>query len=175
MESFDFTLKFSLKNPQVDAALYLEKLAEAGCDDALIGIGQKGKIALQFTRESDSAQTALLSALADVKKAIPEAELLEASPDFVGLTDVAKILGFSRQNMRKLMLKHAHEFPSPIHEGQASLWHLSKVLDWLKAKTNYAIEDNLIELSKAAMHLNVLKEVQEIDPKLQKKFSTFIF
>jgi predicted DNA-binding transcriptional regulator AlpA len=175
MESFDFTLKFSLKNPQADAALYIEQLAEAGCDDALIGIGQTGKIALQFTREARSAQIALLSALEDVKKAIPEAELLEASPDFVGLTDVAKILGFSRQNMRKLMLKHGNEFPSPIHEGKASIWHLSKVLDWLKTKNNYVIEENLIELSKAAMHLNILKEAKQIDPKLQKKLSALIF
>ena len=76
MKSFEFTLEFSLKTPQANAALYIEQLAEAGCDDALIGMGQTGKIALQFTREAHSAQEALASALADVKKAIPEAKLI---------------------------------------------------------------------------------------------------
>ncbi len=53
----------------------------------------------------------MVSALRDVKKAVPGAELIEVTPDFVGLTDVAELIGVSRQNMRKLMLAHAATFP----------------------------------------------------------------
>ena len=63
-------------------------------------MGQQGRIALDFNRESRSAYHAIRSALRDVKKAIPKATLIEATPDFFGLTDVAEILGFTRQNMR---------------------------------------------------------------------------
>jgi hypothetical protein len=58
----------------------VERLGEAGCDDALVGIGQPGRIALNFTREADSAQQAFISALEDVRRAIPDAELIEAKP-----------------------------------------------------------------------------------------------
>jgi hypothetical protein len=46
---------------------------------------------------------ALLSALSDVQRVMPDAKLVEASPDLVGLTDIANLLGFSRQYMRKLL------------------------------------------------------------------------
>jgi hypothetical protein len=50
---------------------------------------------------------AIFSVVQKVRTAIPVAELVEASPDFVGLTDVADLVGCSRQNIRKLMLTHS--------------------------------------------------------------------
>ncbi len=99
---------------------------------ALVGIGQNGRIALDFIRESRSAFEAISTAISDVKNVIPDARLIEASPDLVGLTDVAEILGFSRQYMRKLTLVSGAEFPAPVHEGKSSIWHLAQVLMWLK-------------------------------------------
>ena len=60
-----------------DASELVERLGEAGCDDAMIGVGQPGRIALRFTREAESAKHAIVSALVDVKKAIPAAKLIE--------------------------------------------------------------------------------------------------
>ena len=89
----------------------VERLGEAGCDDATVGVGQPGRVALLFLAKATSAFEALVSALKDVKRAVPSARLVEAGPDFVGLTDVAEVAGVSRQNMRKLMLSHAIDFP----------------------------------------------------------------
>lgn len=47
----------------------------------------------------DPAADAILGALRDVTRAIPGAALVEAAPDFVGLTDVARFLGCSRQSL----------------------------------------------------------------------------
>jgi hypothetical protein len=55
--------------------------------------------------------SAVLSTQADVHRAVPSAKLIEVAPDLVGLTDVAEIIGVSRQNMRKLMLAHPSVFP----------------------------------------------------------------
>lgn len=80
--STDLTLKFNLQNPQVDPACYVEALYSGGCDDALIGVGQKGYISLNFTREAVSAYDATdatSSAIADVKRVIPYASLIEAA------------------------------------------------------------------------------------------------
>ena len=168
MKEYEFTLKFSLKETTENPEVYIEKLGTEGCDDALIGIGQNGRIALNFTRESASAFDAVYSALTDVKRAIPDAALVEATPDFVGLTDVAKILGFTRQNLRKLMISSGAEFPTPVHEGKPAIWHLAKVLVWLKERKKYRIEDTLIEVAKANMQFNVTREMSELDPTLQR-------
>lgn len=71
MNEYDFTLKFNFQNPQIDPNGYGEQLHESGCDDALIGIGKNGCIALNFVREVSSAYEAISSAISDVKKVIP--------------------------------------------------------------------------------------------------------
>src|SRR5690349_20998174 len=101
---FTFKLKYQLPDDDASPDELVERLGEARCDDALVGIGQAGRIALEFTRDADSAFSALTSAIADVKRAIPLAKLIEAGPDLVGLTDIADIVGVTRQNMRKLAI-----------------------------------------------------------------------
>jgi hypothetical protein len=164
MTDYDFLLKFELPEPNVNPEDFVDALYDAGCGDATVGIGQHGRIALHFTREADSAAEAVSSAIADVKKAVPQAKLIEATPDLVGLTDIADILGCSRQNIRKLVIGHRSIFPSPIHEGSAAIWHLANVLQWFKAKGNYAIEDSLIEVSKVAMQVNITRQMQDLEP-----------
>lgn len=88
MQEYEFTLKFKLPNPGTDADIYIDALYESGCDDAIIGVGLSGLIGLDFIRGASSAYEAMFSAIKDVKKAIPQAELIEALPDFVGTTDI---------------------------------------------------------------------------------------
>ena len=102
--------------------------------------------------------------MADVKAALPEAQLVEASPDFVGLTDVAQVLGLSRQNMHKLMNKYRHSFPSPVHEGSTTIWRLAQVLSWLQARGSYELEDSLIELAQATMQVNLARDAAMAAP-----------
>lgn len=159
---YTFTLKYQLAEHESDPDVLVERLGGAGCDDALVGIGQPGRLALEFTREAKSAKAAVRSALADVKRAIPSAKLVEAVPDFVGLTDVAELVGVSRQAMRKLMLSHAATFPAPVHEGSASIWHLAEVLGWLEEKGGYALERKMLETARAALEVNLAKEVHRL-------------
>jgi len=165
MKEYEFTLKFSLQDMSCYPDAYIEKLGIEGCDDALIGIGQSGRIALNFTRESSSAYDAILSALENVKRAIPSAKLVEATPDFVGLTEIADLLGLTRQNLK--MVSSNSAFPAPVHEGNPAIWHLSKVLVWLKERNTYKIKDTLIDIAKANMQFNLAKEVHEIVPTFQ--------
>lgn len=155
-----FTLKYRLPDETSDVDELVERFGTAGCDDCLIGLGMPGRIALEFTRESDNAKEAMLSALKDVKRAIPTARLIEASPDFVGLSDVAEMVGVTRQNMRKLMVNSA-TFPTPVHEGSAAVWHLADILSWLDAKGNYNFEASILEVARIAMLLNFTKESRQ--------------
>ena len=64
--------------------------------------------------------------------------------------------------------------PSPIHEGSVSLWHLSKVLSWLKSKESYEIDDSLIEISGANMQVNLASQMQDVDPALQRNLQLIL-
>lgn len=174
MKEYEFTLKFSLQNEADNPAEYIEKLGTTGCNDALIGVGQNGRIALNFVRESTSAYEAIISAIANVKEAIPGAKLVEATPDIVGLTDVADLLGFTRQNMRKLMINSGSAFPQPFHEGRPAIWHLANILLWLKEHRNYQIEDTMIDIAITNMQFNIVKELNHIEPAVQEDIRSLI-
>ena len=75
---FDFGLKFRI-GASANLSEIVERLAEAGCDDAVVGTGRLGWLALEFTRRSTSVEEAISSALAEVKRAVPTAELVEIS------------------------------------------------------------------------------------------------
>ncbi len=161
MTEYDFELKFTLPSPDAEPEQFVNALYEAGCDDATVGLGLQGRVALSFTREATSAQEAVASAIADVTKAIPGAKLIEATPDYVGITDIAGFVGCSRQNIRKILIDNSLA-PTPVHSGTTVIWHLANVLDWLKSKGSFKIEDRLIEMSFATMKVNVEKEVASV-------------
>ncbi|MDZ7856722.1 DNA-binding protein [Sphaerotilus sp.] len=156
---YEFTLKYRL-DPQdgADQDTIVERLGAAGCTDALVGLGVAGHLGLEFAREAASAEEAILSALADVKRAMAGAKLIEAGPDLVGLTDVADLVGMSRQNMRKLMVTHAASFPAPVHAGSTSIWHLALVLGFLVERQQHGLEPSMLEVARAAMRVNIAKE-----------------
>ena len=167
MIPYEFTLTFDIT--AVDAAPddCVEALGAHGCDDALVGIGRTGRIALRFSRTADSPWQAVTSALRNVHAALPGAALLEASPDFVGVTEIAEIVGRSRQNIRQLMVSCGASAPPPVHEGQPSIWHLADVLTWLRDSKRYVIDDDLIAMAKTNMQLNLAVAQRAADPSAQ--------
>ena len=171
---YTFTLKYQLAEDDRDPDVLVERLGEAGCDDALVGIGQPGRLALEFTREATDAEAAVRSALADVRSAAPSAKLIEVAPDLVGLSDVADIVGVSRQNMRKLMLAHPGSFPAPVHEGSASIWHLADVLTWLQAKGSYSLTKDVLDVARVALQVNVAKEGQRLPRSASKELQALV-
>lgn len=76
---FTFTLSYDLTSDESDMDALMERLAEESCDDALVGVGQLGRLALEFVRESPSADDAIESALENVRRAVPNGRLIEAA------------------------------------------------------------------------------------------------
>ncbi|POR53811.1 AlpA family transcriptional regulator [Paraburkholderia eburnea] len=172
--NYVFTLKYQLAPDDCDQEQLVERLAQGGCDDATIGVGLPGRIALAFARESESAWAAIYTALQNVKEAVPSARLVEAAPDFVGLTDVADLTGMSRQNMRKLMLAHFADFPQPVHEGSPSLWHLGDILSWLSAREGYSIDAALLDTACTAKQVNLAKDAREVDARVKRQLAELV-
>jgi hypothetical protein len=151
---YQFTLHFRLSH---SAELYdadLDRLFEAGCDDATVGLGHPGQVALAFCREATSALEAVHEAATQVRSALPTAELTEATPDLGGLSDIAELVAVSRQNLRKLMLNHPTDFPAPTHAGSTLLWNMAEVLQWLEQAGGYSIAPGLLETTRATWTTN---------------------
>lgn len=163
MNEYEFSLKFALRNSDTNPAEYVEKLAENGCDDAIIGIGKKGYIALSFIREAVSGYKAVSSAISDVKQAIPHAVLIEVTPDLVGQTEIAELLGCTRQNIRKLMERGSQNAPLPVHEGKYSIWRLADVLNWLREEKGYSVAETLLDIAETNKQFNIINSLTQID------------
>ena len=156
-----FTLKYRLHDHDSGHEALIDRLFEAGCDDALPAIGHPGRLALEFAREADSATAALENAIADVCKAVVNAELIEVLPDYAGLTDIAEHVGMSRQNLRKIVTKNGSTFPAAVHEGNPSLWHLSDALTWL-VEHGYPVDAATLEISAAACEVNTAIQARRL-------------
>ena len=174
MSEYEFTLTFAHSAAPADLDDIVERLGTAGCDDATVGIGRWGRLALAFTREAETAGAALRSALADVRAAVPDARLAEASPDLVGLSDVAALLGVTRQNVRKLILACDAPAPVPVHEGRPTIWRLAKVLTWLRDEKQYVVPPELMDVALATMQANLAVEARDADGDAQEELSALI-
>lgn len=171
---YTFTLTYHLPQADCDLDALVERLGEAGCDDALVGLGLAGQVGLEFVREAGSAQEALLTALADVRSAIPGARLIEAVPDLVGLSDAADVVGVSRQNLRNLMLKHSDSFPLPVHTGSTGVWHLEDLMLWLRDRLDYDLEASTLEVASTARQVNLAREAGRLSPGLLKEVCSLL-
>jgi len=161
MNEYEFTLRFAIP-ADLEAETLEDRLFAAGCDDALLGLGQRGRLALSFAREADSAEAAITSAIEGVQAAVPRARLVEAGPDLVGVTEMAELFDFSRQNMRKLVQRHGDDFPLPVHEGQQALWHLADVLDWFANRQQRPTDPALREVARVGMAVNVRQQAERL-------------
>ena len=159
-KTYDFTLTFSISRYGSNPENCLNALYEAGCDDAIVGTGLPGSIALNFSRTAKSAENAIRKAVFDVQNAIPYAELTELKPDLVGISDMAVLLECSRQNVRKLATNGNSNFPRPTVSGSVPLWHFYEVATWLLKNSRVKIKPRAedIEIAKVAFQKNL--EVQ---------------
>lgn len=154
MSVYEFELIFSLVEPFDDPDDIVNALFEAGCGDAIVGVGKRDRIALSFSRDAASAGEAMASAWREVREALRGAELVEAKPDLVNLSDMAEMLGYTRQNMQKYAAGKDGSFPYPVHVGAPDVWHLYDVLLWLRDEKGVAVEGGLLEASLAAAEIN---------------------
>src|SRR5882724_7872170 len=156
---YEFTLRFQLPGSKPKPDVWLDRLYEAGCDDATVGVGRKGFVALMFAREAATAEKAVSSAIRNVRKAIPGAELVAADPDLVNLAELAKLTGCTRQNLRKYAAGEIRTvqrlFPPPAVSGPESFWRLAEVGHWISRHTSLKVKGEVLEIATATSKLNL--------------------
>ncbi len=160
MINYQFQLIFSLRSSE-DAEQYLDALFEAGCDDAVMGIGKTGYLATDFTRESSSAFDAIKTAIEGITQAIPHAKLIKAGPYIANLSEMANLFGCTKQNLSKYSRGESassETFPCSIVSGKVDYWYVLDVAIWLFKQNKLKIQDTDIEIIKAIHDLNIAIE-----------------
>lgn len=166
MNSYVFGLLY-----EVTSAESMENFAESIFsqvgDDAMPGVADEGLIFVEFDRRCVSAMDAVNSAVSEIQNAIEDATFVNASHDYVGITDIANYLGKSRQYIRRLWEDHKSKgFPRPVHaQGKTPVWHLAQVLDYL-VESEVLVRDKikiLHETAIATMQKNVERQIDDLD------------
>lgn len=165
---YEFELSFSLPANVHDDEDIANRLYEAGCDDALVGLGVYGQVVLEVTREADSAFEAISSVIVQVSKGIQGAKLIEAGPDLVGVSDLAELLGTTRQNLKRYLVDKSRSAEAtsklkvPAHNGTVPTWHLAKIGRWINQNTKLEIASPTIETAEVCMMLNAMRVYKEL-------------
>lgn len=153
-DEFEFDLMIALPVGARDDDALLDALFDAGCDDAIVGTGAAGLLALGFLRQGHDAEVVITQAVAQVMNALPEGAVLrEVRPDLVSLADVAARLQVTRQALQK------RDMPPPSLGG---LYRASEMVRYLEAQPG-KIRDGV---SKAGAWFAAAPAAQKINARL---------
>lgn len=131
---------------------FLDALYEAGCDDATVFF-KDGHLCLDFTRDSDNAENAVVSAIRDFESAGIGGSVERVEPeDLASLSEIALRVGVTRASLQKYARgesKVGIDFPRPVQNILASrreLFSTIEVLNWMLLKRKVAYPRHSVEL-----------------------------
>lgn len=132
MQSYNFTLFFDGLDLEDDEAL--DKLFEAGCDDATFGMRDGAPFA-EFDREAATFSEAVISAIREAETALDAIRVTRVEPDdLVPASVIAQRTGRTRQSVQQLISgkRGPGNFPAPAAwpDKRHRLWHWGAVAAW---------------------------------------------
>jgi hypothetical protein len=135
MHTYNFTLVLGGPSLGDDD---LDRLFEAGCDDATFG-HRLGQPIAQFDREAATFGAAVRGAIADIEETLSATEVLRVEPDdLVTAATIAERTSRTRESVRQLYegARGPGNFPEPITwlDGTTRIWHWSQVAQWFEEK-----------------------------------------
>lgn len=167
-EFFEFTLVLDNVDDQTENLE--DYLFDAACDDALINF-RNGTVYLDFHRESESLEDAVISAIKDVESTSLNAKVISILPDdLVSETEIAARLNKSRQTVSLWVKRERRQdtpFPNPVSRlsDKSPLWRWYDVTKWLFQQ--HMIKD--MEIVESAMFIeNINAVLGERDQNIKK-------
>jgi hypothetical protein len=133
MNDYAFTLRFL--SPIQDLDELSIRLYEDLDDASLMGPDDDGSFLLEFDRRSSSLPRALTSAVKELLKVLPEAEILRVEEDDLAtMADIAERAGRSPESVRLLVngKRGPGGFPPPAGrvDARTKVWRWADVADW---------------------------------------------
>ncbi|MCK5520959.1 MAG: hypothetical protein KAI81_07590 [Candidatus Marinimicrobia bacterium] len=161
-----FTFSLILNHTKIDANIE-DKLYEVGCDDALLGV-EDGITYLDFTREADSFNSAISSAIQQVDSVLDTGSISRIEPDeLVTLSEIGKRVGRSRESIRLLASGQRGQgnFPIPLRGARLRhrIWRWSEVAPWL---IGHGVKVGKFDLEQAASiaNINAILQIRKSQP-----------
>ncbi len=113
----------------------LDKLFEAGCDDALFGV--RGHLQFgEFERQARSLSEAVIGAIEQVESVLPLRVVRIQPEELVSASAIAQRTGRSRESVRLLVegKRGPGGFPAPVAwvDAKTRLWRWSDVARWFR-------------------------------------------
>ncbi|HFZ8994287.1 TPA: helix-turn-helix transcriptional regulator [Citrobacter freundii] len=162
MPLFNFTLTLSgvtSSTPGLEDTLH-----SAGCDDALTCFYGTA-VYLEFDRERETLEQAILSAITDIESAATlNARVESVDSTLVGLSDIAELTGLSRQAISLLKdgARGAGQFPGPVQrvKGSSPLWRWQTIVDWLVSQRRISRQSPIIAHARTLDSLNLALQLR---------------
>ncbi len=145
--------------PGLEDALY-----QAGCDDALVHFN-KSVVYLDFDREADTLENAVISAIQAIEQAGINAMAESVTPaPYVNISEIAKRLQLSRQSISLLVAGQRGDgsFPAPVFQidNKSPLWRWSTVIQWFLAYNKVSHQESLLEDAICIENINAALEAR---------------
>ena len=148
----EFEFKIFCQSVDMNDDSFLDLLYEAGCDDALISF-KDGYACLDFSRASENAEDAVVSAVKGIQKAGVVGHIERIEPDdLASLSTIAKRVGVTRASLQKYargVSKVGKDFPQPIANISGSkreLFSTAQVMNWMCKKNKVQLPRDALEL-----------------------------
>lgn len=151
-----------------------DALFEAGCDDGIL-YSKNQVVYIEFDREAESLEDAVISAINDVESAGFQVARVEPS-DLVTSAEISRRAQRSRQSVAQIIKGKRGKggFPIPVAglTGKTSVWSWAEVSSWLLKKEKI---DNpfLVKKAEVIREINDTLELRK-NPFLVKKMNFFI-
>ena len=135
MKTYSFTL--IVEGPDLQDDDLIDRVYEAGCDDAVVGSSQ-GVQFLDFDREAQSLDAAILSAIRDIESVAGVSVVRIADAGLLSITEIAERTGRTRESVRLLIegKRGPGGFPAPVTDPSRRryrLWYWPEVARWFES------------------------------------------
>ena len=166
-EAFEFELVFGIPEDAFDPYLLSDAVFAAGFEDALVGTGIPGLLAVEIEVEGGDGEQAILDAARRLLATLPKgSRLREVRPDLVSLADVAERLSVTRQSLQQ------RRMPPPTQGGLYRIDEVARVLaDAMqpvegrrRPRLNVERAANWLRAGPPARRINARLALNEIDP-----------
>jgi hypothetical protein len=144
MNEYTFTLRFLSPEPDLDALsiLIYEKIDDA----SLMGPDQDGSFLLEYDRKAGSFPAALTSAIKELLKVIPDAQILRVEEDDLAtMADIAKRVSRSPESVRLLVngKRGPGGFPPAAGrlDARTKVWRWADVAEWFAEALGEPLQD----------------------------------
>ncbi|HIF9162847.1 TPA: hypothetical protein ACX6PK_003733 [Photobacterium damselae] len=145
-----------------------DKLFEAGCEDGTVSSRNQSLI-IEFYRESDSYESAVISAINEINSVTGLNVISVDAGDFVGLSDAAELSSLSRSMLSKLSTGERGDgnFPSAYLrlQNKAPLYDWFDIAKYLAG--NGLVAPELAENAKVTSEINIALRIRNSEVNIE--------